>query len=103
MQVSGNQDVVVAKWKDGRLGVVRGFSSSLYAFSITVYGEKGVLHSQDKPEGYGSLLAEIAKFFKTRVPPVDPAESLETIAFMEAADLSQARGGAAVPLGEIMK
>ena len=83
--------------------MMRGFSSGLYAFSITVYGDKGVLHSEQKPEGYGPLLVEIAKFFKTDVPPVDPNESLEIIAFMEAADLSVARGGVAVPLSEIMK
>ncbi|MGD1102344.1 MAG: Gfo/Idh/MocA family oxidoreductase [Terriglobia bacterium] len=103
MQSSGNQDVVVGKWKDGRLGVVRGFSSGLYAFSITVYGDKGVLHSEQKPEGYGTLLVEIAKFFKTHVAPVDPNESLEVLAFMEAADLSKSRGGVAVPLSEIMQ
>lgn len=103
MQTSGNEDVVVGKWKDGRLGVVRGFSSGLYAFSITVYGTKGVLHSQGRDHGYGGLLEQIATFFKTRVPPVDPMESLETLAFMEAADLSRARGGAAVPLSAVMK
>jgi predicted dehydrogenase len=103
MQTSGNQDVVVGKWKDGRLGVVRGFSSGLYAFSITVYGDKGVLYSEQKPEGYGPLLVEIAKFFKTGVAPIDPNESLEVLAFMEAADLSKARGGVAVPLSEITK
>jgi hypothetical protein len=63
----------------------------------------GVLHSEDKPDTYGPLLVEIAKFFRTRVPPIDPNESLETLAFMEAADLSKARGGVAVPLREIMK
>ena len=103
MQTSGNQDLVVGKWKDGRLGVVRGFSSGLYAFSITAYGDKGVLHSEHEPEGYGGLLVEIAKFFKTHVAPVDPSESLEVIAFMEAASRSQDRGGVTVPLGEIMK
>jgi len=103
MQVSGNQDVVVGKWKDGRLGVIRGFSSGLYAFSITAYGDKGVLHSEQKPETYRALLTEIAKFFKTGVAPIDPNESLEILAFMEAADLSEARGGVAVPLIEIMK
>ena len=103
MQTSGNEDVLVGKWKDGRLGVVRGFSSGLYAFSITVYGDKGVLHSEQKPEGYGALLVEIAKFFKTGVAPIDPNESLEVLAFMEAADLSVARGGVAVPLSEVMK
>jgi predicted dehydrogenase len=102
MQVSGNQDVVVGKWKDGRLGVIRGFSSGLYAFSITVYGDKGVLHSEQKPETYRALLTEIAKFFKTGIAPIDPNESLEILAFMEAADLSKARGGVAVPLTEIM-
>jgi len=103
MQTSGNQDVVVGKWKDARLGVMRGFSSGLYAFSVTVYGDKGVLHSEQKPEGYGALLVQIAKFFQTHVAPVDPNESLEVLAFMEAADLSRTRGGAAVPLSEIMK
>jgi predicted dehydrogenase len=103
MQTSGNEDVLVGKWKDGRLGVMRGFSSGLYAFSITVYGDKGVLHSEGKPEAYRALLVEIAKFFKTGVPPIDNNESLEVLAFMEAADLSVARGGVAVPLSEIMK
>jgi predicted dehydrogenase len=103
MQTSGNEDVLVGKWKDGRLGVMRGFSKGLYAFSITVYGDKGVLHSEGKPEAYHELLVEIAKFFKTRVPPIDNNESLEVLAFMEAADVSIARGGVAVPLSEIMK
>ena len=103
MQSSGNEDVVIGKWKDGRLGVMRGFSSELYAFSITVYGTKGVLHSVGEPEGYGGLLKQIAQFFRTGVPPIDPKESLETLAFMEAADMSRARGGAAVPLSAVMK
>lgn len=103
MQTSGNEDVVVGKWKDGRLGVMRGFSSGLYDFSITVYGTKGVLHSSGDLEGYGGLLEQITRFFKTGVVPVDPRESLEALAFMQAADLSSARGGAAVPLSAVMK
>jgi predicted dehydrogenase len=82
MQTSGNEDVLVGKWKDGRLGVMRGFSSGLYAFSITAYGDKGVLHSEGKPEAYHELLVGIAKFFQTHVPPVDNNESLEALAFM---------------------
>jgi len=46
---------------------------------------------------------EITKFFKTHVAPIDPSESLEVVVFMDAADLSQTRGGAALPLSEIMK
>jgi predicted dehydrogenase len=102
MQTSGNQDVVIGKWKDGRLGVVRGFSTELYAFSITVYGAKGVRHSEEAPDTYGPLLAQIATFFRTGVPPVKPEESLEIMAFMQAADMSKARAGVLVPLSEIM-
>lgn len=103
MQTSGNEDVVVGKWKDGRVGVMRGFSSGLYDFSITVYGTKGVLHSRGDLDGYGGLLRQITQFFKTGVVPVDPRETLETLAFMEAADLSRTRAGAAVPLTAVTK
>lgn len=101
-----NEDVLVGRWKDGRLGVMRGFGGEparLYAFSITTFGTKGVLHSEGKPEAYRDLLVEIVKFFQTGVPPVANSESLETLAFMEAADLSVKRGGVAVPLSDIMK
>lgn len=92
MQTSGNEDVAVGKWKNSRLGLMRGFSTELYAFSITVYGDKNVFHSQGEPEGYASLLRQITKLCKAGVPPVSPEESLEVIAFMEAAALSNARG-----------
>ena len=44
---------------------------------------------------------EIARFFKTRKPPVDPEETLQVMAFMSAADLSKERGGAPVSLAEV--
>ena len=100
---SEGEDVVVGKWKDGRLGVMRGFRKGLHAYGITVFGDKSILHSGDRPEGYRPLLVEIAKFFRTRVPPVQPEETLEMFAFMEATDLSKARGGASVPLAEVTR
>ena len=100
---TSDQDVVVGRWKDGRVGVMRGFRSGLYDYGITTFSDKAVLNSGHVPETYGPLLVEIAKFFRTRVAPVNPEETLEMFAFMEAADVSKARGGAAVPLSEIMK
>jgi hypothetical protein len=82
---------------------MREFSSGLYAFSIIVYGDEGVLHSDLAPEGFGPRLVEIAKFFKTHVAPIAPNESLEAIVFMEAAELSVARGGVGVALSEIRR
>ena len=100
---SEGQDVVVGKWKDGRLGVMRGFRNGLDDYGITLFGEKSVLHSGPRPESYRPLLIEISKFFRTHVAPVQPEETLEIFAFMEAADLSEARGGAAVPLSEVTR
>lgn len=50
---------------------------------------------------YRALLVEIIKFFQTGVAPIPPEETLEMMAFMEAADLSKVRGGAPVSLKEI--
>jgi hypothetical protein len=50
---------------------------------------------------YRSLLVEIVKFFQTGVSPVPPEETLEIIAFMEAAELSKNRGGTPIALSEV--
>ena len=82
------------------LGVVRGIRKGKQDYGIAVFGEKAILHSEDKPSGYRPLLVEIVKFFQTGVAPVNPDETLEMFAFMEAADESKAKGGVAVPLGK---
>ncbi len=95
-------DLVAGKWKDGRIGTFRGMRRGSHSYGITVYGEKGVRHSPQRLSNvYEGLVIEIARFFKTRKPPVDPKETLEVFAFMSAADLSKARGGAPVKLSEV--
>jgi hypothetical protein len=91
-------DVVVGKWADGKLGVMRGIRKGKQDYGITIFGEKAILHSDDKPFSYRPLLVEIVKFFKTGVPPVSAEDTLEMFAFMEAADESKTKGGVAVPL-----
>jgi len=93
-------DIVTGRWKDGRLGVVRGIRKGKEDYGIAVFGENAILHSEDKPWGYRPLLVEIVKFFQTGVAPVNPDETLEMFAFMEAADESKAKGGVAVPLAK---
>jgi predicted dehydrogenase len=97
------EDVVVGKWKQGRLGVIRGFRDGPHDYGITLFADKSVLHSQPRPDTYGPLLREIVEFFRTHISPVRPEETIEMFAFMEAADLSKSRGGAAVRLSEITK
>jgi hypothetical protein len=52
--------------------------------------------------GYAPLLRDVVKFFQTRVPPVSAEETLELMAFMEAADESKRRGGAPVKVADVV-
>ena len=98
---SEDEDVAVGKWKGGRLGVMRGFRSGLYDYGITAFTDKAVLRSEPQRFSYRPLLVEIAKFLRTRVPPVSADETLEIFAFMQAAEISEAEGGVEVPLRRI--
>ena len=55
-----------------------------------------------KYEGYTPLIVEIVKFFKTGKPPVSAEETLEIMAFMEAADESKRLDGAPVKIKDLM-
>jgi predicted dehydrogenase len=93
-------EVVVGKWKDGRIGTFRGMRAGKHEYGGTAFGTEGNLVLGNY-EGYEPLAIHIAQFFKTGKSPVSDAESLEIYAFMEAADESKRRGGASVPIGSI--
>jgi uncharacterized protein with GYD domain len=97
-----NTDIVVGRWEDGRLGVFRGIRSGKGDFGGTVFGEKAI-KTLGTYDGYVPLLAEIIRYFKTGVIPVTPDETLEILAFMEAADESKKGGGIPVSLEMIMQ
>jgi predicted dehydrogenase len=98
-------DVVVGRWKDGRTATFRGIRKGQAGYGVTVFREKAIRSSPAFPgkNDYGNLVAEIVKFFKGGPPPVSVEEMLEVLAFMEAADLSKSRGGAAAGLDEVGK
>ena len=97
-------DTVVGTWKDGRIGTMRGLIQGRQDYGAVVFGMKAVLATPvPMKSDYRGLVAEIVKFFQTGVPPVAPDETLEILAFMEAADLSKARGGAPVALADVMR
>ena len=95
-------DVVVGRWKDGRLGTFRGTRKGKHDYGGTAYGTTGNINLGPF-EGYDALAVKIAAFFKTKVPPVDYRETLEIYAFMEAADESKRKGGATVRVEEVLK
>ena len=95
-------DIVVGKWNDGRLGTFRGTRSGQHDYGGFAFGSESNL-SLGTFEGYEPLALKIADFFKSGIAPVSSAETLEIYAFMEAADESKRRNGAAVLLSEVMK
>ncbi|WP_436832753.1 Gfo/Idh/MocA family protein [Parapedobacter sp. DT-150] len=95
-------DIVVGTWADGRIGTFRGTRTGNHGYGGMVYGEKGHL-ALGKYGGYIPLLYKIITFFEDGIPPVDQAETLEIMAFMEAADESKKLGGKPVLLSDIMK
>ncbi len=52
-------------------------------------------------QGYKPLLLEIVNFFETEIVPVQAEETLEILAFMEAADESKRMDGASVNLNVV--
>lgn len=117
-QSTPTTESITAIWKDGRVGTYRGIKEGAVKYSATVFGDKGVstagiyghgvpvngvVPTTDKYVGYEGLAIEIAKFMKTGVVPVTPAETLEIFAVMKGAEESKAKGGAPVPLPDLKK
>ena len=88
-------------WAGGRTGIFREPAKG-HTYGGIAKGEKG-----EAPvgayDGYAPLLVEILKFFQTGVSPVPERETLEILAFMEAADASKLANGAAIKIADILK
>lgn len=95
-------DVAIGTWADGRIGTFRGLRAKKTGYGGTVFGEKSI-ESFVCPTNYRPLVVEIAKFFRTKTPPVDPKVTLELYTFLEAADESKYRGGIPVPMKEVLE
>ena len=87
-------DVINCRWKDGRVGSVRVLRPN-GGYGAVSFGPKEVKQGRTDvaPFSYVLLLKQITKFFETGVVPVLNAETMETIAFMDAAQRSKQEGG----------
>ena len=94
-------EVVVGQWEDGRLGTFRGLRNGKTGCGGTAYGTEGITTAGGY-EGYEPLAVEIVRFFKTGVPPITPADTLEVFAFMAAAEESKRLGGQPVTLASVL-
>ena len=90
---SADADVLVGRWKDGRIGTVRALRP--YSdYGAVVFRPKKIMESPSRPaDSYRPLVVEMMKFFETGQPPVPNRETLEIYAFMDAAQRSKESGG----------
>jgi hypothetical protein len=95
-----NTDVMVGHWKDGRIGTVQVVRPYTDYGAVVYHGRETVVNHPKAAAAadYQPLVAQIVKFFETGKPPVPNDETLEIIAFMDAAQRSKDQGGKPVAL-----
>ncbi len=94
-----DEDLVVGRWEDGRIGTFRGMRHAKRGYGCTVFGDKAI--ATGSGHEYQSLIKEVVKFFQTGEPPIPPEETVEMFAFMQAADDSKEAGGKPVDMPKI--
>nr|WP_246021431.1 Gfo/Idh/MocA family oxidoreductase [Paenibacillus lentus] len=91
---SGDHEVIIGCWSDGRIGTVRGRRQG-GGFGAVIHRHRGSdyvdIQTGSKPY-YESLLEQVIDFFRTGHSPVSLKETLEIIGFLEAANRSRETG-----------
>lgn len=96
---TADSDVVIGKWKGGRLGTVQALRPYGQFGAVVFRAEEKVNQSDPKAkDSYHPLVVEIVKFFETKQPPFPNEDTLEIFAFMDAAQRSKEAGGAPMKL-----
>lgn len=85
---ANNHDMVIGKWKGGRIGTIRGFRSGMSRFGMCLHTETASNHFSIEPS-YKGLLMSILHMFKDGKAEVSPLETLEVIRFLECAEQSR--------------
>ena len=95
---------VAGTWSGGRIGTYRGIREHTHqtGFGAAIFGVKSI-QQVSLLSDYDGLLVEIAKFCKTKKPPVDNDITIEMFAFIAAADESKRQGGAPVTLESVIE
>lgn len=89
-------DIVTGRWRDGRLGVMRGLRKGASGYGFTVYGAQSIRCTAVETDNiYRDLLRVVVPVLAGERPsPISPGELVEVVAFQEAALASARAGGA---------
>lgn len=94
----GGDEIVVGEWEDGRIGTIRGrLPESGGGYGAWIHGRGGAIAvdalSHPKPM-YTGLLQAVLTMCREGAAPIDPEETLEIVAFLEAVNQSRSTGKA---------
>jgi len=98
---TSHTELAVGVWNDNRVGSFRGLRTGRQDYGAIVFGERGIGEAGTY-DGYLPLVQVFCEFFKTGEPPFDPQETIEIIAFIEAADESKRLGGMPISIVEFI-
>ncbi|WP_240941109.1 Gfo/Idh/MocA family oxidoreductase [Paenibacillus sp. HB172176] len=87
---TSEHDVAIGVWRDGRIGTIRGYRSGNEAFGGKLHLSRGSSGSLSVHEGgkpfLAAMMEDVVQFFRSGRTPIDPAETLAIIRFLEAAN-----------------
>jgi hypothetical protein len=87
-------DVATGTWKDGRVASVRGTREGRADFGFVAFAEKGIQATTVPTKFiYRELLKKVVETLSTGKPPIAITETVEIVAFIEAANRSGANHG----------
>jgi len=82
-------DLIIGRWRDGRLGTIRGNRVGNNTFGGTIHFEKASVSfdsTQSETPFYASLLRAVVRFLQDGKPPVAMSESVRIVEFIETAN-----------------
>lgn len=82
-------DLIIGRWRDGRLGTIRGNRVGNNTFGGTIHFEKASVSfdsTQSETPFYASLLRAVVRFLQAGKPPVAMSESVRIVEFIETAN-----------------
>ena len=94
-------DIVTGDWGDGRIGTFRGIRGKKGGYGGQAFGTKGLSYLGGW-ENYDPTVDAALKYFEDGIVPVEPRETIEIYAFMEAAHESTRQNGDWVTLDSVL-
>ena len=100
---TAHADLLFGRWADGRIGSILGNRNGVWEFGCTITTnthQRQAVASGAVPY-YSMLLKQVVPFFQTGKSPLDIEETLNIIAFLEAASRSRAANGALIKIADM--